>query len=71
MEYWDTEDYFTLLTEHAIRGLMLMGAPHPVKVLQDRSRAGWGWLCCCREDDLLSGWEVRGGGRRGECAWGQ
>lgn len=29
MEYWDTEDYFTLLTEHAIRGLMLLGAPHP------------------------------------------
>jgi hypothetical protein len=32
MEYWDTEDYFTLLTEHAIRGLMLLGAPHPREV---------------------------------------
>ncbi len=29
LEYWDTEDYFRLLTEHAIRGLMLLGAPHP------------------------------------------
>ncbi|GFR48148.1 hypothetical protein Agub_g9980 [Astrephomene gubernaculifera] len=52
-EYWDTEDYFRLLTEHAIRGLMLLGAPHPKALLSEkRSANGNGTLLtrlcgCC------------------------
>jgi hypothetical protein len=62
MEYWDTEDYFTLLTEHAIRGLMLLGAPHPRQVLSETVvKPWWSALCCgaCgpSEDDELSGWQ--------------
>lgn len=61
MEYWDTEDYFTLLTEHAIRGLMLLGAPHPKTVLSDatdRSPVAKVLCCCFSPQDELSGWQV-------------
>ncbi|PNH10372.1 Adenylate cyclase type 10, partial [Tetrabaena socialis] len=50
LEYWDTEDYFRLLTEHAIRGLMLLGAPHPKELLSEKgapTSALLGRICCC------------------------
>ncbi|GIL91465.1 hypothetical protein Vretifemale_19055, partial [Volvox reticuliferus] len=54
LEYWDTEDYFRLLTEHAIRGLMLLGAPHPNELLREKGGGGdgsggrvLGRVCCC------------------------
>ncbi|EFJ50372.1 hypothetical protein VOLCADRAFT_116897 [Volvox carteri f. nagariensis] len=42
LEYWDTEDYFRLLTEHAIRGLMLLGAPHPNELLNEKGSGASG-----------------------------
>ncbi len=53
LEYWDTEDYFRLLTEHAIRGLMLLGAPHPKELLSEKGGGGGAvldrmCLCCFR-----------------------
>ena len=32
-EEWGSENFFTLLTDHAVRGLMLLGAPHPNEIL--------------------------------------
>ncbi|GFH31785.1 adenylate cyclase type 10 [Haematococcus lacustris] len=62
MEIWDTEDYFTLLTEHAIRGLMLLGAPHPRMVLASQTTPPW-WakLVPClapNTEDELAGWQA-------------
>ncbi len=62
MEFWDSEDYFELLTEHAIRGLMLLGAPHPQDLLtEDRSRTLLAKLLCCwgSGHSEPSGWQVR------------
>ncbi|KAG2496536.1 hypothetical protein HYH03_005360 [Edaphochlamys debaryana] len=50
LEYWDTEDYFRLLTEHAIRGLMLLGAPHPKELLSENTAPGgavFSRILCC------------------------
>jgi hypothetical protein len=33
LELWETQVYFQMLTEHAIRGLMLLGTPDPFTVL--------------------------------------
>ncbi|MEW5302996.1 MAG: hypothetical protein WDW36_005729 [Sanguina aurantia] len=62
MQHWDNEDnYFTLLTEHAIRGLMLLGSPHPRDLLQPhaggRGRAVVALLavCCGVDGSGLSG----------------
>ncbi len=62
MELWDSEDYFTLLTEHAIRGLVLLGAPHPQDVLaEDKPKSWLAKLFCClgggQEEPV--GWQVR------------
>ena len=35
IDFWGSEGYFTLLTDHAIRGLMLLGAPHPAEIMPD------------------------------------
>lgn len=59
LEYWGISDYFTLLMEHAIRGLMLLGALAPGDILDpdfDRStrngrRGLLGWLCCAASHD--------------------
>ena len=32
-------DYFTLLTAHAIRGLLLLGSPHPTEILSEEDTA--------------------------------
>ncbi len=47
LEDWETEDYFLLLTEHSIRGLMLLGAPHPKELLSDKGGGGGAVLCLC------------------------
>lgn len=62
LEMWETQDYFQMLTEHAIRGLMLLGTPDPYTVLAgDTETKGpvAKFFCCCFGQDQLSGWEVR------------
>lgn len=59
---WETQDYFQMLTEHAIRGLMLLGTPDPYTVLagdtDTRSPVARFFCCCFGAQDQLSGWEV-------------
>ncbi|KAG2432750.1 hypothetical protein HYH02_012884 [Chlamydomonas schloesseri] len=72
LEYWDTEDYFRLLTEHAIRGLMLLGAPHPKELLSETGGRNTALLsrvfgCCLpggsgRDSPERSGSGPQGGG---------
>ena len=69
LEYWDTEDYFRLLTEHAIRGLMLLGAPHPKELLSEAGSRNTALLsrvfCCCRPGGSGRDSPERGGGSQG------
>jgi len=72
LELWETQVYFQMLTEHAIRGLMLLGTPDPFTVLSgDTGSKGpvANFFCCCFGQGQLSVWESQrlelAGGRWG------
>ncbi|KAG2424626.1 hypothetical protein HXX76_014351 [Chlamydomonas incerta] len=69
LEYWDTEDYFRLLTEHAIRGLMLLGAPHPKELLSEAGSRNTALLSrmfgCCMSGGSGRDSPEHGGGPQG------
>ncbi|GAX86001.1 hypothetical protein CEUSTIGMA_g13417.t1 [Chlamydomonas eustigma] len=59
-DYYGSEDHFLLLTDHAIRGLLMLGAPHPSEILGEdevvaaplprkkrKQRSGLSWLFPC------------------------
>lgn len=65
LEVWETQDYFQMLTEHAIRGLMLLGTPDPYTVLagdpQRKPPMAKLFSCCFGAQETAGSWEVRAG----------
>lgn len=55
-------DYFTLLTDHAIRGLLLLGAPHPTEILSEEDTAASALTRKGRKRGNSAGGSPQGGG---------
>jgi hypothetical protein len=69
MELMDSEQYFTMLMEHAVRGLVLLGSPTPTELMAEREEPkGLAALlrrlaCCVAPDGPPNGRQV------GVCVW--